>query len=76
MSQVTIYLEPELEVKMRAAAQAMNLSQSKWIANIIREKLQNEWPTAVVALAGAWQDLPEAAEIRATIGTDVEREQL
>ncbi len=75
MAQVTIYIEPELEAKMRAAAQAMNLSHSKWVANIIREKLQTEWPPTVVALAGAWTDLPEVEEIRATIGLDIEREQ-
>ena len=75
MSQVTIYIEPDLEAKMRAAAKAMNLSQSKWVANIIREKLQNEWPMSVSALAGAWQDLPDAEEIRATMGSDSEREQ-
>ncbi len=75
MAQVTIYLEPDLQAKMRATAEAMNLSQSKWVATIIREKLQNEWPASVVALAGAWTDLPEADEIRATIGEDIAREE-
>lgn len=75
MAQVTIYIEPELEAKMRKAAQAMSLSQSKWVANIIREKLQNEWPANVVALVGAWADLPDVEEIRATMGSDIEREQ-
>jgi hypothetical protein len=75
MAQVTIYIEPELEAKMRQAAQAMNLSQSKWVANIIREKLQNEWPATVIALAGAWTDLPDVEEIRSTMSSDIEREQ-
>ena len=74
MAQITIYLEPDLEARMRAAAQSMNLSQSKWVANIIREKLQNEWPPTVFALAGAWADLPDLEEIRATMGSDAERE--
>jgi hypothetical protein len=76
MAQVTIYIEPALEAKMRQAAQAMNLSQSKWVANIIREKLQNEWPATVQALAGAWQDLPDLEEIRSTEVPDSERESL
>lgn len=74
MAQVTIYLEPDLEAKMRAAAQAMNLSQSKWVANIIREKLQHEWPPTVLALAGAWTDLPDLEETRLAMGSDGERE--
>lgn len=75
MAQITIYIEPDLEAKMRAAAKADNLSQSKWVSNMIREKLQNEWPASVQVLAGAWADLPDAAEIRVTMGSDVEREQ-
>ena len=39
MGQVTIYLEKEIEVKMCATATAMNLSKSKWIAGVIKEKL-------------------------------------
>lgn len=65
MGQVTIYLENELEEKMRSAAKAKNLSRSRWIANAIREKLRDEWPAEIVALADAWGDLPLAEEIRA-----------
>jgi predicted transcriptional regulator len=63
MSQVTIYLDDELENKMRAAAEAMNLSKSRWIAALIEEKLKNEWPASVIALAGAWEDFPTLEEI-------------
>jgi hypothetical protein len=76
MAQVTIYVDSDLEAKMRAAAQAMNLSQSKWITNIIREKLDNEWPANVIVLTGAWADFPEAEEIRSAMGVDTEREQI
>ena len=76
MAQVTIYLNDELESKMRQAAKAMDLSQSKWIARLIQAQLQNEWPQTVVALAGAWQDLPEAEEIRQGMGIDNLREAL
>ncbi|MCZ7667662.1 MAG: CopG family transcriptional regulator [Chloroflexi bacterium] len=51
--------------KMRALIKAKHISQSKWIAAIIGEKLETEWPESVVALAGAWQDFPELEEIRA-----------
>ena len=76
MSQVTIYLDDELERKMRKAAEAMNLSKSRWIAAIIEEKLKNEWPASVIELAGAWPDFPTINEIRSTNGKDVERAML
>jgi predicted transcriptional regulator len=76
MSQVTIYLDDELENKMRAAAEAMNLSKSRWIAALIEEKLKNEWPASVIALAGAWEDFPTLEEIRSTTGVDSERIEL
>lgn len=79
MGQVTIYLEDALEAKMRVAAQSVALSKSRWIANVIREKLRDEWPVAVMDLAGAWDDLPLVDGIREPLGreplgTDVERE--
>lgn len=76
MGQITIYLDKQLEEKMRALAKAMNVSQSKWIANLIREKLQTEWPDSIVALAGAWESFPSAEEIRAELGEDNPRESI
>ena len=76
MGQVTIYLEDEIEAKMRDAAKSMHLSQSKWIANLIKEKVADEWPESVLKLAGAWKDLPTVEEIRSTQDSDAVREEL
>ena len=76
MGQVTIYLEDEIESKMRASAKAMNLSKSKWIASIIKEKLIDEWPASVQELAGAWPDFPSLEEIRDYSQPDPAREEL
>ena len=76
MGQVTIYLEDNIEAKMRSAAKSMNISQSKWIANIIKEKVVDEWPESVRNLAGAWKDLPSIEEIRSNPDRDVLRETL
>lgn len=76
MGQVTIYLEDSIEAKMRAAAKARNLSQSKWIALLIKGKTSDEWPESVVQLAGAWKDFPTAETIRGSGSTDVPREEL
>ena len=76
MAQVTIYLDKETEEKMRAYAKAKNISQSQWVANLIREKLQTEWPEHVAALAGAWTDFPTLEKIRGEVSADIEREAL
>ena len=76
MAQITIYLDKETEEKMRAYVKAKNISQSQWVASLIREKLQSEWPDHVAALAGAWKDFPSLEEIRAGISPDIARESL
>ena len=54
----------------------MHISKSKWVANIIREKIADEWPDSVKNLAGAWTDFPGAEEIREGLGDDIKREVL
>jgi predicted transcriptional regulator len=76
MGQVTIYLDDEIEKRMTANAKAMRLSKSKWIANVIREKLVDEWPANVRELAGSWEDFPTLEEIRDSGQRDITREAL
>jgi hypothetical protein len=73
MGQVTLYLDMDTEAKMKEAAKAAGVSQSRWIADLIREKTATEWPSSVAGLAGAWADFPELDEVRST-GQDVARE--
>jgi len=74
MGQITIYLDKQTEEKMRSLARTMEISQSKWISSLIREKLQTEWPDSIVTLSGAWETFPSAEEIRAGLGEDSLRE--
>lgn len=77
MGQVTIYLDNEIENKMKTAAKTSHLSVSKWIAEIIKEKISTEWPQDVVNLAGSWKDdFPTLEEIRASQAVDSGREAL
>ena len=76
MSQVTIYLDDEIEKRMTASAKAMKLSKSNWIANAIPEKLADEWPANVRELAGSWEDFPTLEDIRATDQRDITGEGL
>ena len=71
---MTIYLEDEIEEKMSQAAKSEHVSKSKWVASLIRAKVASEWPESITQLAGAWKDLSLAAEDRASLGEDIERE--
>jgi hypothetical protein len=76
MSQITIYLRPELAQKIRDAAMSEGISQSRWIAKLVEKKLESEWPKSIRQLAGAWPDFPEAEELRKDQALDTSREPL
>jgi len=77
MGQITLYLDEKTAAKMKAAAEAEGLSQSKWVARLIQRKTASRWPYSVTCLAGAWSDLPDPESLR-THGDlqDMERETL
>lgn len=74
MGQITIYLDTELESRLKAAARQADLSTSRWIALLVQERLSEEWPAAVRESAGTWGEFPSAEELRSSLGED-EREQ-
>ena len=77
MGQVTIYLDNETETKMKKAARTNQISVSKWVADLIKEKISTQWPQDVANLAGSWkEDFPSLSEIRSTQSEDSDREVL
>jgi hypothetical protein len=76
MAQVTLYLDEETAQRARRAAKASGLSQSRWLAELVRERTTRVWPAAVRELAGAWRDFPEAEELRRSQGRDAKREEI
>ena len=76
MAQVTLYLDEETKKRMRRAAKAAGVSQSRWLAELVRQETASEWPAEVRELAGAWPDFPEAEDLRRGVGRDVRRERL
>jgi hypothetical protein len=74
MAQLTIYLDDRVLALVKAATKTTGMSQSQWVAEAIRRRVNTEWPAAVVALAGAWPDFPTAEEIRKRQGNDSARE--
>jgi len=58
MSQITLYLDNEAEQLLRQSAQAAGLSNSKWIAGLIKKHARQEWPIELKNLAGTFADFP------------------
>jgi hypothetical protein len=44
-------------------------SRSKWVADLIKAKLKDEWPEDFFKLAGSWEEEETPEEIMATIGS-------
>jgi hypothetical protein len=76
MAQVTLYLDKKTQARMKAAAKAAGLSQSRWLAEMIHGKTSTDWSAEVAALAGAWADAPTVQTLRRAQGRDVRRERL
>jgi hypothetical protein len=52
------------------------ISKSKWISELIKQKITTTWPENIVKLAGAWTDLPTAEEIRKNMAENADRESI
>jgi len=76
MAQVTLYLDNETAQRMKKAAQREGVSQSRWLAGLVRDATARDWPAEVRELAGAWADFPELDELRRGTGRDARREKL
>ena len=50
------------------------ISKSKWISDLIKQKMTSTWPENIVKLAGAWTDLQTAEDIRKNMAEDADRE--
>ncbi len=74
MAQLTLYLDAETEAKLRDAAKSEGISQSQWVARLIRERTSSQWPESVLKLAGTWADFPTAEELRKGQPEDFPRE--
>ncbi len=73
MAQVTLYIDADTQQRLREAAARRKVSQSQFVAELIRRATAAEWPPEVLALAGSLPDFPLAEELRAGQPPDVER---
>lgn len=74
MSQMTIYLDHELETKVKQNVAKMGLSMSQFVAGLIRKELSDEWSPKIRELSGSWDDFPSIEEIRCDKSSDTLRE--
>lgn len=74
MSQVTIYLENTQAEQIKRAARSCKKSVSKWISEVVSEKLDKTWSEELKVAAGSWTDFPDTKGLRSSLGKDVKRE--
>ena len=75
MAQITIYINNELESKVKKIANSMNISISKYISTIVEKNIQDSWNPKVKKLAGSWSNFPTIDEIRSNSAKDIKREE-
>lgn len=75
MSQITIYIDNNLEKKVKKMASETGLSISKFISNVLENNITDTWSSDVKNLTGSWSDFPTLDEIRASQTKDVQREE-
>jgi len=71
--QLAIYIDDKLSKKLNKAIKVSGKSRSKWVADLIEAKLQDEWPEDFFELAGSWEGEETPEEIMATIRKDLDQ---
>ena len=64
MAQITIYIDNNLEEKIKEITKNTGQSISKYISNAIEQKLNNSWNEDIKNLSGSWNDFLSLEEIR------------
>jgi hypothetical protein len=73
MAQITLYIDDALQARLRESSARLKVSQSQFVADLIRNAVANQWPDEVLTLAGSLSDFPTADGLRAGQAADVPR---
>jgi hypothetical protein len=73
MAQITLYIDDATQLRLREAAASRNVSQSQFVADLIRRATADQWPQEVLALAGSVPEFPDVDTLRAKQPADAER---
>lgn len=75
MAQITLYVDDGTLASLRQAAEQRMVSQSQFVADLIRKATASQWPAEVLNLFGSMPEFPLADELRAGQGEDAPRPQ-
>ena len=56
MTQLAIYIDDNLAERLEKVVTASGKSKSRWISDVIKSALQDQWPDGFFELAGSWID--------------------
>ena len=73
MPQLAIYIDDQLSKKLNKAIKTSGKTRSKWVADLIKAKLEDEWPKGFFELAGSWEGDDGPEEIMAKIRKGLEQ---
>lgn len=73
MPHITLCLDDATQSLVERAAKAHGVSKSRWVADIIRTHVTQDWPQDCLALAGVFADFPISNEAQAHTAADVPR---
>jgi hypothetical protein len=73
MAQITLYIDESTQLRLRDAAAKRKLSQSQFVAELIRRATATDWPDEVLGLAGSVPDFPHTDALRAGVADDATR---
>ncbi len=74
MAQITIYINNDLESKVKEIANSLDTSISKYISTVLEKNISNDWNPKTKELVGSWSDFPTIEEIRHDNTPDIKRE--
>ncbi|NDG41629.1 MAG: CopG family transcriptional regulator [Betaproteobacteria bacterium] len=74
MAQITLYIDAATQARLRDAASQQMVSQSQFVADLIRRATDNVWSPQALALFGSDPDFPLADELRAGLPPELERD--
>lgn len=73
MAQITLYIDDATHASLREAAEQRKVSQSQFVADLIRRATAAQWPEDVLALFGSMPDFPSTGQLRTGQGEDAPR---
>jgi predicted DNA-binding protein len=73
MGQLAIYIDEQLAERLEKTVKASGKSKSKWVTDVIRAALQDQWPEGFFDLAGSWEDDAGPEEILKGIRQGMEK---